>query len=181
MTTDTQAAPSAIRVFTDGACLGTFGGCPGGWAALIVAEGEERVLTGRDPSSTNNVMEMTAAIRALEAVPPGSRLALHSESKILIRGLSEWVHDWKARGWRKAPKGKRGKGAAIANLALWQRLHELERERVVRFVWLPAHAGYPENERVDGLAREEARKAAAESGWTPEARSGSGAEAGEEA
>jgi ribonuclease HI len=141
-----------VEVFTDGACVGNPG--PGGWAALIIQGGTEQVLTGRDPSTTNNRMEMTAAITALEALPPGSVLSLYSDSQIVVKGISEWLDGWKRRGWRNATR------KPVANRDLWERLDKLNAERQVEWLWIKGHAGNEHNERVDLLAELEAEREA---------------------
>ncbi len=139
-----------ITIYTDGACLGNPG--PGGYAALILTNGTEQVITGRDPASTNNKMEMRAAIAALEALPPGSTATLHSDSNILIKGMNEWLTGWKAKGWKNAAR------KPVANQDLWQQLDRLNAERCVTWRWVRGHAGHEHNERVDRLANAEAEK-----------------------
>ncbi len=145
--------PSAM-IYTDGGCIGNPG--PGGYAALIVIGDQEQVIKGRDPATTNNKMEMTAAIRGLEALPAGLPAVVHSDSQYVIKGITEWLPGWKRRGW------KTGDNKPVLNQPLWQRLDELARERAIRWVWVKGHAGHKQNERVDGLANAEAMKAAAE-------------------
>jgi ribonuclease HI len=164
---------SGARAFTDGACIGNFGACPGGWAALIVTDGEETIISGREHATTNNVMEMMAAIRALEAIPAGLPAVIMSDSQYVVKGMTEWLPQWRARGWRTAGK------KPVANQDLWERLDALARERRVSFEWLRGHAGDRMNERVDALANAEAEKAAAEVGWTPAARFGFGGTQGD--
>jgi len=143
-------------VFTDGACLGNPG--PGGYAALILVEGEEQIITGRDPATTNNRMEMTAAIKALEALPQGLAATVHSDSQYVIKGIHEWLPGWKKRGWRTAA------GEPVKNQPLWEELDRLSSSRKITWLWVKGHAGHEQNERVDGLANAEAQKAARRSG-----------------
>jgi ribonuclease HI len=140
-------------IFTDGACLGNPG--PGGYAAVITIAGEEQIIVGRDPTTTNNKMEMTAAIKALEAVSKDVPIVIHSDSQYVIKGATEWLRGWKAKGWRKAD------GKLVMNQDLWQQMDALMVGREVTWKWVKGHAGHPENERVDQLANWEAVRAAA--------------------
>ncbi|MET0528034.1 MAG: ribonuclease HI [Microvirga sp.] len=140
-------------IFTDGACLGNPG--PGGYAAVITIAGQEQVIVGRDTSSTNNKMEMTAAIKALEAVPQGLPIVIHSDSQYVIKGATEWLRGWKAKGWRKAD------GKPVMNQDLWLQMDALMVGREITWKWVKGHAGHTENERVDSLANWEAVRAAA--------------------
>jgi ribonuclease HI len=157
-------------IYTDGACLGNPG--PGGYAALIILNGEEQVITGSDAATTNNRMEMTAAIKGLEAIAAGSSATLHSDSQIVIKGMTEWMPSWKAKNWKNAAK------KPVANQDLWLQLDTLNAERRVTWTWVRGHAGHPENERVDGLANAQAEKAANEIGWSEGSRYGFGQVAG---
>jgi ribonuclease HI len=139
-------------IFTDGACLGNPG--PGGYAAVITIAGEEQIIVGRDPTTTNNKMEMTAAIKALEAVPQDFPIVIHSDSQYVIKGATEWLRGWKAKGWRKAD------GKPVMNQDLWRQMDTLMVGREITWRWVKGHAGHPENERVDALANGEAKKAA---------------------
>lgn len=147
----TEPITQAI-IFTDGACLGNPG--PGGYAALILMAGEEQILVGRDPATTNNKMEMTAAIRALEALPPGLPATVHSDSQYVVKGIREWLPGWKKRGWRTAA------GEPVKNQPLWEALDRLNSGRNITWQWVKGHAGHEQNERVDGLANTEAQMAA---------------------
>jgi ribonuclease HI len=155
-------------VFTDGACIGNPG--PGGYAALILIGDAEQIISGRDPNTTNNRMELMAAIRALEALPSGIPAVVHSDSQYVVKGITEWLPGWKRRGWRTGDK------KPVLNQPLWERLDALSAEREVTWTWVRGHAGHEQNERVDGLANAEAMTAAEESGWTPGARFGFAAE-----
>ncbi len=131
-------------IFTDGACLGNPG--PGGYAAVITIVGQEQVIVGRDRSTTNNKMEMTAAIKALEAVPQNLPIIIHSDSQYVIKGATEWLRGWKAKGWRKAD------GKPVMNQDLWMRMDVLMVDRKITWRWVKGHAGHPGNERADALA-----------------------------
>ena len=140
-------------IFTDGACLGNPG--PGGYAAVITFAGEEQIIVGRDRSTTNNKMEMTAAIKALEAVSKDLPIVIHSDSQYVIKGATEWLRGWKAQGWRKAD------GKPVMNQDLWMQMDVLMAGREISWKWVKGHAGHPENERVDALANWEAVRSAA--------------------
>ena len=138
-----------IEVFTDGACLGNPG--PGGWGVLIIENGERRELNGGAEDTTNNRMEMFAAIRALEETPEGAKIALHTDSQYVKNGITSWIKGWKRNGWKNASK------QPVKNKDLWERLDTLAAERNVDWRWVKGHAGHPENERVDDLARKAAQ------------------------
>ena len=133
-----------VEVYADGACKGNPG--PGGWGVLLVAGGRERELHGGEPATTNNRMEMTAVIRALESLPQGSHVRLYTDSQYVQKGMTEWIAGWKRRGWRTADK------KPVKNEDLWKRLDELARDRRVEWHWVKGHAGHPGNERADALA-----------------------------
>lgn len=139
-------------VFTDGACLGNPG--PGGYAAIVTIAGEEQIIVGRDRATTNNKMEMTAAIKALQAVPQSLPIVIHTDNQYVINGATKWLRGWKAKGWRKAD------GKPVLNQNLWVQMDALLVGRKITWNWVKGHAGHPENERVDGLATGEAQKAA---------------------
>jgi ribonuclease HI len=136
-------------IYTDGACIGNPG--PGGYAALILVGNTEQVITGSDPSTTNNRMELMAAIQALEALPEGLSAVIHSDSQYVIKGMTEWLVGWKRRGWRTGDK------KPVLNQPLWERLDALASEREVTWTWVRGHDGHELNERVDKLASEQAR------------------------
>ena len=136
---------SDVEVFTDGACRGNPG--PGGWAAILRYGGMERELGGFAPDTTNNRMEMTAAIAALEALKRPCRVRLYSDSQYLREGITKWINNWKRRGWRTADK------QPVKNIDLWQRLDAAAARHDVTWVWVRGHSGHPENERADALAR----------------------------
>ena len=135
-----------IEIYTDGACRGNPG--PGGWAALLRQGAQERELSGAEPQTTNNRMELTAVIRALEALKRPVHARLYTDSQYVQRGISEWLPEWKGRGWRTAAR------KPVRNQDLWQRLDELATRHHIDWQWVPAHAGVPGNERADRLANE---------------------------
>jgi ribonuclease HI len=135
-----------IEIFTDGACAGNPG--PGGWGVLIRENGKLTELSGGDSATTNNRMEMTAAIEALKAVAEGAQVVLYTDSQYLKLGITEWLPGWRRRGWKK------GRGGAVKNRDLWEALDRLSSTRRVDWRWLRGHAGHPENERADALARQ---------------------------
>ncbi len=135
-----------IEIYTDGACRGNPG--PGGWAALLLQGERERELSGAEPLTTNNRMELTAVIRALEALKRSVQARLYTDSEYVRRGISEWLPEWKRRGWRTAAR------KPVKNQDLWQRLDELSRQHRIDWQWVPAHAGVPGNERADRLAND---------------------------
>jgi len=135
---------ATVEVYADGACKGNPG--PGGWGVLLRAGGRERELHGGEPATTNNRMELTAVIRALESLEARTRVRLYTDSQYVQKGITEWIHDWKRRGWRTADK------KPVKNVDLWMRLDELARGHEVEWHWVRGHAGHPENERADALA-----------------------------
>ncbi len=140
------AAPAAsVEIFTDGACLGNPG--PGGWAALLRYRTVERCLSGGERDTTNNRMELMAAIAALETLKWGCSVDLHTDSQYLRNGITEWIGGWKAKGWKTA------QNKPVKNADLWQRLDAARQRHQVRWHWVRGHAGHPENERADKLAQ----------------------------
>jgi ribonuclease HI len=135
-----------VVIYTDGACRGNPG--PGGWGAILKAGERERELSGGELHTTNNRMELMAAIRALEALNRPCRVELHTDSQYLRTGISEWIAGWKARGWKTAGK------APVKNEDLWRRLDEARARHTVDWRWVKGHNGHPLNERADALARE---------------------------
>jgi ribonuclease HI len=134
-----------VVIYTDGACDPNPG--PGGWAALLLYQSHEKVLTGAENPSTNNRMELTAAIRALQALKQPCAVVLFTDSEYLKRGITEWLPGWRSRGWRR-------KSGALANLELWQALDAALQPHRVEWRWVRGHAGDPLNARVDRLARQ---------------------------
>jgi ribonuclease HI len=139
-------------IYTDGACLGKAALRPGGWAAVILIDQVEQVIMGFHPTTTISAMELTAVIRALEAVPPGSRVTLHTDSAAVVMGITERLPWWRSRGWRTT------KGRKVQDRQLWQQLAELAAVRQVSWVWVKSHTGDAGNERVDRLARVQAQR-----------------------
>ena len=143
-----------ITIYTDGACLGNPG--PGGWGVLLSWRGHEKELSGAEKDSTNNRMELTAAIMALEAVNRPSNVKLVTDSRYVIQGINDWLPGWIAKGWKTASKGP------VKNQDLWQRLDEATKRHKIEWEWVKGHSGHIENERVDELARRAAEEIAAE-------------------
>ncbi len=139
-----------VEIHTDGACSGNPG--PGGWAAILRWRGHERVLSGGVAETTNNRMELTAAIRALEALKRPMRVRLYTDSDYLRRGITEWLPRWKRRGWRTADR------RPVKNRDLWERLDAAAARHRIEWHWLRGHAGDPLNERADRIAREQIRR-----------------------
>jgi ribonuclease HI len=133
-----------VEIFTDGACSGNPG--PGGWGAILRYGDTERELSGGDPATTNNRMELMAAISALEALKRPSRVKLYTDSIYVMKGITTWIHSWKRRGWRTADK------KPVKNEDLWRQLDEARSKHEVEWHWVKGHAGHPENERADALA-----------------------------
>lgn len=140
----------AVELFTDGACLGNPG--PGGWAALLRWGGIEKMLAGGEPDTTNNRMELTAAIAGLEALKRPCNVQLTTDSRYVQQGIEQWVAKWCANGWRTADK------QPVKNQELWQRLATACARHQIRWAWVRGHSGHPENERVDRAAREQAEQ-----------------------
>ena len=134
-----------VLIYTDGACSGNPG--PGGWGAVMLSGERERELWGGETATTNNRMEMMAAIQALEALKRPCKVELHTDSQYLRTGVTEWLAAWKARGWRTAAK------APVKNEDLWRRLDEARLRHEVDWRWVKGHAGHELNERADALAR----------------------------
>lgn len=135
-----------IEIFTDGACKGNPG--PGGWGAILRYKGKEKELKGFDAMTTNNRMELTAAIEALAALTRPCQIALYTDSNYLRQGMQTWLSQWKKNGWRNAKK------ESVKNADLWQRLDELARAHQIQWHWVKGHSGHPENERADALANQ---------------------------
>ncbi|HUQ26237.1 MAG TPA: ribonuclease HI [Burkholderiales bacterium] len=133
-----------VEIFTDGACRGNPGA--GGWGAILRAQGKEKELWGGEAATTNNRMELTAVIRALEALKRPSRVNLYTDSQYVQKGISMWIHSWKRRAWRTADK------KPVKNEDLWRQLDELAAQHEVKWHWVRGHSGHPENERADELA-----------------------------
>ena len=133
-----------VQIYADGACKGNPG--PGGWGAILRDGGREKEIFGGEPQTTNNRMELTAVIRALETLGQPSIVEVYTDSQYVQKGISEWLPDWKRRGWRTADK------KPVKNVDLWQELERAAGRHRVTWHWVKGHAGHPENERADALA-----------------------------
>ena len=141
-----KPAPRRVEIFTDGACSGNPG--PGGWGAILRYGDTMRELNGGEPVTTNNRMELLAAINALEALKRPSHVDLHTDSQYVKNGIMSWIHGWKRNGWKTADK------KPVKNAELWQRLDDVADLHEITWHWVKGHAGHPENERADELARQ---------------------------
>ena len=139
---------SFVEIFTDGACKGNPG--PGGWGAVIRSGEHEKEISGGEPLTTNNRMELLAAIRSLEALKRPCRVKLYTDSNYVRDGITKWIHAWQRNGWRTADK------KPVKNADLWQQLLDAAARHQVRWHWVKGHSGHPENDRVDALACAEA-------------------------
>ncbi|MBK9616288.1 MAG: ribonuclease HI [Uliginosibacterium sp.] len=150
-----QSVPSTlVDIFSDGACSGNPG--PGGWGAILRAGGKEKEIWGGEPATTNNRMELMAVIRALALLTRPVSVRVHTDSQYVQKGISEWIHGWKKRGWKTADK------QPVKNEDLWRALDAEAARHQVQWLWVKGHAGHVENERADALARlgvDAARKA----------------------
>ncbi len=135
----------AVLIYTDGACRGNPG--PGGWGAILISGGHRKEMCGGDLSTTNNRMELMAAIQALEALKKPCKVELHTDSQYVKNGVTQWIHGWKARGWRTADK------SPVKNEDLWRRLDAARSRHQVDWRWVKGHAGHELNELADELAR----------------------------
>jgi len=135
-----------IEIFTDGACKGNPG--PGGWGALLRVGAKEKELFGGEPLTTNNRMELTAVIRALEALNRRCKVRLHTDSQYVQKGISEWITGWKKRGWKTADK------KPVKNVDLWLELDKLAAQHDIEWLWVRGHTGHEGNERADQLANQ---------------------------
>lgn len=133
-----------VEIYTDGACKGNPG--VGGWGVLLRYNGRTRELYGGEPNTTNNRMELTAVIRALEALKRRCKVRLHTDSRYVQQGISAWIHGWKERGWRTAD------GKPVKNEDLWRRLDDLAHRHEIQWIWIRGHAGHDDNEHADELA-----------------------------
>lgn len=140
-----------VEIFTDGACKGNPG--PGGWGAVLRMGRHEKELSGSDPNTTNNRMELTAAIRALEALIEPCEVLLHTDSKYVMDGMTRWVHGWQRNGWKTASR------KPVQNAELWHDLIDAAHRHRIEWVWVKGHNGHPENERADKLASDAANAA----------------------
>ena len=139
-----------ITIFSDGSSLGNPG--PGGWGTILKYNGHVKELSGGDPNTTNNQMELLGAIKGLEALKEPCKVTIISDSKYVVQGINEWLKNWIKNNWKTAAK------KAVKNVELWQRYVEVSKIHQIEAVWVKGHAGHEENERCDFLAREEAEK-----------------------
>jgi len=135
-----------VEIFTDGACRGNPG--PGGWGAMLRCDGKVKELYGGEPHTTNNRMELMAAIRALESLTRSCQVQLTTDSEYVKRGITEWMQNWKRRGWKTAAK------KSVKNADLWQQLEAATHSHEVEWLWVRGHSGHVENERADDLANQ---------------------------
>lgn len=145
MSEEQEAARKTVDIFTDGACSGNPG--PGGWGAILRYGAVEKELYGGEPDTTNNRMELMAAIQALESLKRPVTVRLYTDSEYVKNGITKWIHGWKAKGWKTADR------KPVKNMDLWQRLETAKQPHAVEFHWVRGHDGHPENERADELAR----------------------------
>ncbi len=134
-----------VDIYTDGACSGNPG--PGGWGAILRSGMHEKEIWGGEPATTNNRMELMAVIRALNSLKRPVQARVHTDSQYVQKGISEWIHGWKARGWKTAAK------EPVKNADLWRELDAAAGRHQVKWLWVRGHSGHPENERADELAR----------------------------
>jgi len=146
-----DSGENTVDIFTDGACLGNPG--PGGWGAVLRWRDTEKEIAGGEPQTTNNRMELQAAIAGLEAMRRPMRIRVHTDSTYVRDGITQWIHSWKANGWRTSAK------KPVKNEDLWRRLDDALERHDVSWHWIKGHAGHPENERADTLARSAAEAA----------------------
>lgn len=137
-------APTPVEIYTDGACKGNPG--PGGWGAWLSSGGHEKELWGGEKLTTNNRMELTAPIQALGSLKRRCQVVIHTDSEYVRNGITQWIHNWKQRGWKTADK------KPVKNVDLWQRLDALCQAHDVQWRWVKGHSGHPGNERADALA-----------------------------
>ena len=135
-----------VDIYTDGACSGNPG--PGGWGALMIWNGHEKEISGGEPATTNNRMELMAAIMGLEALKRGTRVRIHTDSTYVKDGITKWIHNWKKNGWKNAAK------QPVKNAELWKRLEAALESHEVSWHWVKGHSDHPENDRADALARQ---------------------------
>ncbi|MEY3634164.1 MAG: Ribonuclease [Pseudomonadota bacterium] len=141
-----------LEIFTDGACKGNPG--PGGWGAVIRYGKHEKEIAGGDPDTTNNRMELSAAIQALKTLSEPCHVKLHTDSKYVLDGITKWIHGWQRNGWKNASK------QPVRNADLWRDLIDAVARHQVEWIWVKGHNGHPENERADRLASDAAEVAA---------------------
>ena len=135
-----------IYIYTDGACKGNPG--PGGWGALLIYEGIKKELYGFEPETTNNIMELTAVIEALKIINKESQIVITTDSKYVKNGITDWINNWKLKGWKTANK------KPVKNKALWMELDQLTVKHTIKWDWVKGHTGHTGNERADELANQ---------------------------
>lgn len=148
-----------VTIYADGGCRGNPG--PGGWGVFLQAGGKTKELWGGEADTTNNRMELTAVIRALEALKRPATIEVHTDSQYVQKGISEWIHNWKRNGWRTSDK------KPVKNADLWQCLDELAKRHDIKWLWVKGHAGHPGNERADALANRGIDELLAKAGKSP--------------
>jgi len=139
-----------VQIFADGSCIGNPGA--GGWCAILRYKDKEKIISGGEPNTTNNKMELTAVIKALEALKMPCEVDLYTDSKYVVEGLKSWLDNWAKNNWKNSKKEK------IANLELWQRLYQLKNIHKINPIWVKGHSGHKENEICDKIAKKEAEK-----------------------
>jgi len=139
-----------VQIFCDGSCKGNPG--PGGWAAILKYKEHKKVISGFSPEATNNIMELTAVIRALEKIKEKCNVDVFTDSRYVIMGMTEWVENWKKKGWKNTQK------KPVKNKELWMQLDELCNQHILNWNWVKGHNGHPENEECDTLAKKEIEK-----------------------
>jgi len=138
-----------LKIYTDGACLGNPG--PGGWAAIIIENGQERVFSGNDNMTTNNRMELLAIIKALESINENLELIIYTDSKYVINGITSWIKNWEANSWKNSTK------QPVKNVDLWKKLDMNAKKHNIEWIWVKGHSGNFFNEKVDEIARGQAQ------------------------
>tara|TARA_A100001015_G_scaffold302760_1_gene391380 strand:- start:795 stop:1244 length:450 start_codon:yes stop_codon:yes gene_type:complete len=138
-----------LQIYTDGACLGNPG--PGGWAAIIIENGQERVFSGNDNMTTNNRMELLAIIKALESINENLELIIYTDSKYVINGITSWIKNWEANSWKNSTK------QPVKNVDLWKKLDMNAKKHNIEWIWVKGHSGNFFNEKVDEIARGQAQ------------------------
>jgi ribonuclease HI len=139
-----------IEIFTDGACEGNPG--PGGWCAILRYKNHEKIISGHEQNTTNNKMELTAIIKALEIIKRKSKIKVYSDSQYVIKGMNEWLPNWIKNNWKNSKKTE------IQNKELWMKLYELSKKHEIEWFWIRGHEGHPENEKCDKIAKENIKK-----------------------
>jgi len=139
-----------VIIYCDGSCKGNPG--PGGWASILIYRGKRKILTGFARETTNNIMELTCAVKALEALKEPCTVVVYSDSTYLVKGMTEWIQNWKEKRWKNSQK------KLIKNLELWQQLDRSAQKHTIYWQWLKGHEGHPENEECDRLAKNEIKK-----------------------